>query len=146
MQGSMPTQMDKLGRYQLVQKIATGGMAEIFLAKVAGPAGFEKQVVIKRILPHLVADPLFVRMFLDEARVAAQLSHPPIAQIYDFGREDGTYYLAMELVRGPDLRRLVTAISKLHRALPAELCARIAAQAADALDYAHTALGTDGHP
>jgi serine/threonine-protein kinase len=142
----MSSGLGTLGRYQLVRKIASGGMAEIWLAKAAGPGGFEKQVVLKCILPHLADDPVFIHMFLDEARVAAMLSHPHIAQVYDFGEEGGTFYLAMEAIRGPDLRRLLTAIQRLHRRIPVELCARIIAQAADALDYAHEAVDPDGNP
>ncbi len=93
-----------LGRYQLVRKLATGGMAEVFLAKAVGPGGFEKQLVIKRILPTLAEDPEFVEMFLHEARLAAQLNHPNVVQIFDFGEVNGTYYLAMEFVDGPSLR------------------------------------------
>src|SRR5438309_8857800 len=107
----MPAEI-AFGRYALVKRLAMGGMAEIWLAKQAGPAGFEKQLVVKRILPHLVEDEQFVRMFLDEARLAAQLSHPNIAQVNDFGEVDGAYYIAMELIRGPDLRRLLRACQK----------------------------------
>src|SRR4051812_29982261 len=98
----MPPQEHDFGRYRLMKRLALGGMAEIWLAKQAGPAGFEKMLVVKRVLPHLVEDESFVNMFLDEARLAAQLSHPNIASVTDFGEVEGAYYIAMELVRGPD--------------------------------------------
>src|SRR5713226_9209193 len=81
-------------------------MAEVFLAKAAGPMGFEKTLVLKRILPDLAGDPVFVRMFLAEAKLAASLNHPNIAQIFDFGQEQGAYFIAMEYVDGPNLRSL----------------------------------------
>src|SRR5918992_6283559 len=99
--------MQQMGKYQLVRKLATGGMAEVFLAKAAGPMGFEKTLVLKRILPHLAEDPNFVEMFLAEAKLAAQLNHPNIVQIFDFGESDGAYFIAMEHIDGPNLRALV---------------------------------------
>jgi serine/threonine protein kinase len=96
----------EFGKYRLIKKLATGGMAEVFLAKAAGPMGFEKNLVIKRILPHLAEDPQFVQMFLAEARLAALLNHPNIVQIFDFGEFEDTYYLAMEFIDGPNLRTL----------------------------------------
>jgi eukaryotic-like serine/threonine-protein kinase len=93
--------LTQVGKYQLVSKLATGGMAEVFLARAEGPMGFEKTLVLKRILPHLAEDPAFVGMFFTEARVAAQLNHPHIVQIFDFGQADGTYYLAMEYIDWP---------------------------------------------
>ena len=86
----------RIDRYEPLKKLATGGMAEIFLAKQSGLEGFEKVVVLKRILPHLASDDEFVSMFLDEARIAAKLSHPNVVQIYDLGKADDTFYIAME--------------------------------------------------
>lgn len=97
----------QIGKYQLVRKLASGGMAEVFLAKAAGPRGFEKTLVLKRILPHLAEDAAFVEMFLGEARLAAQLEHPNIVQIFDFGEAEGSFFLAMEFIDGPNLRKLV---------------------------------------
>src|SRR3954464_1122854 len=90
------------GRYTLLQKLAAGGMAEVFLARQAGIDGFEKLVVMKRILPHQSDNPEFVRMFLDEARIAADLSHPNVVNIYDAGQADGLYFITMEYLRGRD--------------------------------------------
>src|SRR5580658_10458385 len=91
-----PPTLPTLGRYSLLTKLATGGMAEIFLARLQGSMGFEKLVVIKRILDSYAEDPDFVSMFLDEAQIASQLNHPNIVQIYDLGDEEGTYFIAME--------------------------------------------------
>ncbi|HEX4621769.1 MAG TPA: protein kinase, partial [Myxococcaceae bacterium] len=86
----------RVGRYRLVQLIATGGMGEVFLARREGPDGRRpERVVIKRILRHLAADAAFVRMFLNEARIAAVLAHPKVVQIYELGSEDGTCFMAM---------------------------------------------------
>src|SRR5215813_4104549 len=93
----------RFGKYTLVAKLATGGMAEIFLARLHGDGGFEKLVCIKRILPHLAKDPQFVAMFLDEARVAARISHPNVCQVFELGEIDGSYYLAMEYLEGVPL-------------------------------------------
>ncbi|MCP3060651.1 protein kinase [Myxococcus sp. K38C18041901] len=125
----------QVGKYQLVRKLASGGMAEVFLAKAAGPMGFEKTLVLKRILPHLAEDPAFVEMFLGEARLAAQLEHPNIVQIFDFGEADGSYFLAMEFIDGPTLRRLVK--RALEQPLPPVVCAKLVAQAAEGLAFAH---------
>ena len=129
--------MTHVGKYQLVSKLATGGMAEVFLAKVAGPMGFEKTLVLKRILPHLAEDPVFVEMFFTEARVAAQLNHPHIVQIFDFGQTDGTYYLAMEYIDGPSLRGLVQAAQAQSEPLSPVLCAWMISEACEGLAFAH---------
>src|SRR5258708_6364482 len=89
-----------------MQKIATGGMGEIFLARQKGPTGYQRQVAVKRLLPHLTDEQEIIDMFFDEARIAALLDHPNIAQIYDLGEENGEYYLAMEYVHGENLRTI----------------------------------------
>jgi serine/threonine-protein kinase len=126
-----------VGKYQLISKLATGGMAEVFLAKVAGPMGFEKTLVLKRILPHLAEDAHFVGMFFTEARVAAQLNHPHIVQIFDFGEAEGTYYLAMEYIDGPDLRTLAARATQAGVQLPPVFCAKLIALACEGLAFAH---------
>jgi serine/threonine-protein kinase len=127
----------ELGKYELVSRLALGGMAEVFLAKAAGPMGFEKTLVVKRILSHLAEDPTFVQMFLSEARLAAQLNHPNIVQIFDFGEADGEYFLAMEYIDGPNLRALVKKARAVGQPLPPALCARIIACACEGLSFAH---------
>ncbi|WP_395845108.1 protein kinase [Archangium violaceum] len=112
-------------------------MAEVFLAKAAGPMGFEKTLVLKRILPHLAEEPAFVEMFLSEAKLAAQLTHPHIVQIFDFGEADGSYFLAMEYIDGPNLRTLVKRASAQGVDLPLAVCARLVAHACDGLAFAH---------
>ncbi len=127
----------RLGKYQLLRKLATGGMAEVFLAKTAGPMGFEKQLVIKRILPHLAEDPQFVQMFLGEAKLAAQLNHPNLVQIFDFGQSDGSYFIAMEYIDGPTVRLLLQRAREQSLAIPFVLAARVVSAAAEGLAYAH---------
>ncbi|MBN8231472.1 serine/threonine protein kinase [Corallococcus macrosporus] len=127
----------QLGKYQLVRKLASGGMAEVFLAKAAGPRGFEKTLVLKRILPHLAEDEAFVEMFLGEAQLAARLDHPNVVQIFDFGEVDGSYFLAMEYIDGPTLRRLIKRSLELKQPLPLGVCAKMVAAAAEGLAFAH---------
>ncbi|MFT5682732.1 MAG: serine/threonine protein kinase, partial [Myxococcota bacterium] len=96
------------GKYHLLEKIATGGMAEVYRARAYGMAGFEKILVIKKILKQLLQDEEFVNLFIDEARIAVQLLHVNIVQVFDLGEVDGQYYMAMEYVHGLDLSRVVT--------------------------------------
>jgi serine/threonine protein kinase len=127
----------RLGKYQLLRKLATGGMAEVFLAKTDGPMGFEKHLVIKRILPHLAEDPQFVAMFLGEAKLAAQLNHPNLVQLFDFGEAEGSYFIAMEFIDGPTLRLLLARARDLRAPVSFALSARIVSLAAEGLAYAH---------
>jgi serine/threonine-protein kinase len=126
-----------LGGYELVQRIAVGGMAEVFLARKPGPDGFCKRVAVKRILPHLQSSPDFVKMFLDEARLAAQLDHPHIVHLHDFGRDGDTYYLAMEHVAGEDLQSIIR--RGRHAGLPIAPAdaATLLIAACEALHHAH---------
>ncbi|ATB30221.1 serine/threonine protein kinase [Melittangium boletus] len=128
---------EQLGKYQLVRKLATGGMAEVFLAKAAGPMGFEKTLVLKRILPHLAELPTFVDMFLAEAKLAARLTHSHIAQIFDFGESEGAYFLAMEYIDGPSLRTLIKRAATHGLAPPPAVCARLISHACEGLAFAH---------
>jgi serine/threonine protein kinase len=133
-----------LGAYQLISRLAVGGMAEIFLARKEGEAGFARTVVVKRILPHLALNEELVEMFLDEARLVAQLHHQNIAQVYDFGIEAGSPYFAMEWVRGRDLREVMRAASA-SGGLPLEHALQIIVGVASGLHYAHEHLGPDRH-
>src|SRR3972149_1154306 len=114
---------ESLGRYTLLRRVAAGGMAEIWKAKALGPAGFQKTVAIKRILPHLVEETEFIQMFIEEAKLAAELVHPNIIQVFDFGQLGANdYFIAMEYVSGPSLARLLKRISERAGGFPA-MCA-----------------------
>ncbi len=132
------------GRYQLLEKIGAGGMAEVFKARMKGEQGFEKIVAIKRIVPHMATNAEFVTMFVDEAKLAAQLNHNNITHIYDLGKVDAWHYIAMEYVEGKDLRTLLKLGKERNFPLPAELALFIAAKIANALDYAHRRPAPDG--
>ncbi len=130
----------RLGKYQLVRRLAVGGMAEVWLAQAAGPGGFSKQLVVKRILPHLAEDRTFVDLFLSEARVAALLNHPNLVHIFDFGEADGTWFLAMEFIDGPNLRVLQDAVREGGEQLSCALAARVVASACEGLAQAHALM------
>jgi serine/threonine-protein kinase len=135
-----------LGKYRLVKLIAAGGMAEVYLARQAGAAGFEKQVCLKRILPHLARDKQFVDMFLNEARLAARLDHPNIVSIFDLGESNGNYFIAMEFIDGPNLRSVAKRAAELNELLPIAEVLKIVAQAAGGLQYAHDLTDPQGRP
>lgn len=137
---------ETFGRYQLLRKLARGGMGEVFLARQRGPVGFEKLLVVKRVLPHLSEDENFIQMFFDEARIAAHLNHPNIAQIYDLGQVDDTYYLAMEYVHGESVSSLNARANEAGQALTMGLKCRIMAEASAGLDFAHRAKSPTGSP
>lgn len=132
------------GRYQLLEKIAAGGMAEVYKARMSGEEGFAKIVAIKRILPHMADNDDFITMFIDEAKLAAQLTHNNIIHIYDLGKEDAYHYIAMEYVEGKDLRSILKTASEKGYPLPVELALFVASKIANALDYAHRRMGLDG--
>lgn len=135
-----------LGKYQLLKRIATGGMAEIFVARVSGIPGFEKIVVVKRILPQLASNQEFIQMFLDEARIAATLHHPNIVQMYDIGAVDGNYFISMEYLHGEDIRHLMKALRQKGEGLPLEHALNIIIGMSAGLHYAHEKVGFDGKP
>ncbi len=139
---------ERLGRYTLLGKLATGGMAEVFLARQDGPQGFAKTVVIKKILPHLTDDAQFVQMFLNEARLAALINHPNVVSIYELGEdpESGTYYMVMEYIDGCNLKRVAHAAAKNHKAIPVSFAAKIVADSCAGLDFAHNLKGEGGKP
>ncbi len=128
---------EKLGKYRLIRLIATGGMGEVFLARQEGPAGFSKNVVIKRILRHLASDQGFVDMFLNEARLAAMIAHPNAVQIFELGKQDETYFIAMEYVHGRSLRGIKQRLLERKEVFSPILAARVCAHALQALHYAH---------
>jgi serine/threonine protein kinase len=128
---------DVYGPYTLVERIAAGGMAEVFKAKRSGVEGFEKVVAVKRILPHLSDNKEFVDMFIDEAKVVAGLNHPNIVQILDLGRLDETYFIAMEYVHGRDLRTIERRAKDKGLRLPLDLSAYVVSRVCSALEHAH---------
>jgi serine/threonine-protein kinase len=140
----------RFGKYTLLSHLATGGMADVFLARQLGPGGFQKECVIKRVLPQLVQDPsnqAFVEMFLQEARIAARLSHPNIVHILDFGQIDGDYFLAMEYVDGVTIESVLEKTRSTGQpALPWPVAVRIVSSVAEGLDHAHKAKDSNGSP
>ena len=138
--GSLP---QVFGRYLLVQRMSRGGMGEIFLAK-HGLAGFEKLAVIKKVLPHLAADPSFISRFVDEAQVAIKLQHVNIAQVFEVGRVGDEYFLALEYVEGRDLRRTLAHLTSRRQRLPVDLALFIGRELANGLAYAHRRTTSDG--
>ena len=128
---------NRFGQYTLVERIARGGMAEVWKAKMSGVEGFEKIVAIKKILPHLSDDSEFVNMFVDEAKLAAQLNHNNIIHIYDFGKIGNSYYIAMEYVEGHDLKDILKQAEVRLHPMPMELGMFVASKVGAALDYAH---------
>lgn len=138
---------EQFGTYQLLEKIGQGGMAEIFVARQGGGlAGFKKKVAIKRIFPHLMEREDLVHMFFDEARIAADLNHPNIVQVYDLGRYDQWVYIAMEYVEGHDLRKVCERGVDAADFIPKELAAWVISQAAAGLHFAHTRADSRGEP
>src|SRR3954467_9844136 len=134
------------GRYELLKRLAGGGMGEVYLARQRGLDGFQKLLVIKTLLPHLCEDEEFITMFKDEARVTAQLIHPNICQVFEFEQVGGVFYMAMEYLRGEDLRRLWKACEQKGIPLRVPLICRIIADAAAGLDFAHSLRNQKGEP
>jgi serine/threonine protein kinase len=139
-------QPSAFGKYFLTRRLAVGGMAEVFAAKLYGTDGFEKDLVIKQILPQYAKDPEFVQSFVGEAKIAVSLNHANVVSIYELGRVDGTYFIAMEYVDGMDLFSLIDACKRHGFALTVGAALLILEDVAKGLDYAHRKLGPDGLP
>lgn len=137
------TPVGKIGRYDVIGRLAMGGMAEIFLARESGPQTVERHVVVKRVLPHVAEDARASDMFVHEARLCMNLSHPNICPIYEFGDAGGSFFLAMEWVRGVSLREL---LDRVKGPLPIPLLVRVFADIAAALHHAHTRTDASGQP
>ena len=135
-----------VGRYEIIGPLATGGMAEILLARLVGPSRFERPVVIKRILPQLARDPSFVAMFLDEARIAARIRHPNVVQVTELGDTDGELYLVMEYLEGESLAGLLRRLAARDMRLPPTLAAHVIAESCAGLHAAHELTDTAGAP
>src|SRR5262250_1930134 len=136
----------QFGRYQLLERLAIGGMAELFKARVVGAHGFQKTVVIKKILPHLAGDASFVNMFIDEAKITARLDHPKIAQVLELGTLADNLYIAMEFVEGVDALAILRSFAQRKLPIPAHLAVHICHEVLDALDYAHQVRDDSGKP
>ncbi|HJZ87029.1 MAG TPA: serine/threonine-protein kinase [Polyangia bacterium] len=144
-----PTQagLPAFGRYRVVRKLATGGMADLYLCEVQGEAAFQKRIAVKRMHQHLAERPEVREWFLDEARVVAQLSHPNIIHVYELGRDEtGSFFIAMELVEGLDLAMLEQRLREAEKPLPLKAALTIGLAICEGLHYAHTATASDGHP
>jgi len=137
---------ETLGGYDLLRRLGSGGMAEVHLARANGIEGFQKLVVLKQILPHLSRDKHFVRMFLEEARLAALLDHPNVVQVFDLGKEEGEYFFTMEFVYGENLSGLIKGLRKVGQPLAFEHVVTIGLGVAAGLHYAHERVGFDGRP
>ena len=134
------------GKYKLLERIAVGGMAEVFLAVRPGLEGFEKTLAIKRMRPHLSKEESFLKMFLFEAKLAAGLQHPHIVQIFDLGKLNDSFYIAMEYISGRDMSRVIPKAEKLGISFPLEYAMAIAERVLDGLAYAHTKTDDFGEP
>ena len=130
-------QPEIFGKYLLMERLASGGMAEIFKAKVFGVDGFEKPMVVKQILPQYNKNREFVEMFIDEAKITVSLSHGNIVTVYELGRIDGVYFIAMEYVDGPTLRHVLRQLGRRGKVVPPAIATAITKGALKALGSAH---------
>jgi serine/threonine protein kinase len=137
---------EEFGRFRLVQRIAVGGMGEIYLARYVTAAGIERLAVVKRILPHLNMDPSFVAYFLNEGRITSLLSHPNVVQTLELGCVGGHYYIALEYIPGETLVRLLANAMRLRQQLSINLVLHLAMQIASALEYIHDLTSLEGNP
>ncbi len=136
----------KFGKYTLLDRIAVGGMAELYRALISGDQGFEKLIAVKRLLPHLAYEESVVTSFIDEAKLAALLQHRNIVQIYDFGSMEGSYFIAMEYLFGKDLHAVMKKAGGTERSLGLENALCITCQICEGLDYAHGLKDLQGNP
>jgi serine/threonine-protein kinase len=146
MSTAAPRDSSRFGKYQLIDRIAVGGMAEIFLAHQVDGEGLETPVVIKRIRSHLSKHASFVKMFLNEARLAAQLNHPNIVQIHDLGKIGESYFIAMEYIFGRDMRSIIPKAEEVGIPFPLVYALRIASDVCAGLHYAHQKVDLYGNP
>ena len=132
------------GKYYLLERINVGGMAEVFKAKTYGVEGFERLLAVKRILPNIAEDEEFITMFIDEAKIAVQLNHANIAQIFDLGKVDDSYFIALEYVHGKDLRAIFDRCRAISEAMPIPQACFITMKVCEGLDYAHNKRDSTG--
>lgn len=136
----------QFGRYELLEHLASGGMGEIYLARMKGAANFEKRCVIKKLLPHLAREDAFVSKFIDEANIVVQLTHGNIVPVFDMGEHNGELYIAMEYIPGADLRSLLKQLTAHQHLLPVPHAVHIVAEVCKGLAYAHRKTDLEGHP
>ncbi len=136
----------RFGRYVLVDRLGVGGMAEVFRALVLGPEEFQRVVVVKRILPTLSANPAFIKMFIDEAKVTGRMSHPNVIQVHEFGRHQQQHFIAMEYLHGRNLNNILARLVERRQNLPPSIAAEIMRQACRGLAYAHGLRDMEGKP
>ncbi|MDB4952446.1 MAG: Protein kinase [Myxococcales bacterium] len=137
---------ERLGRYVVLRHLASGGMADVLLARTDGIEGFERHIILKRIRAEHAKDQRFITMFLDEARTAANLHHQNIVQVFDIGENAGEYFFAMEYIHGEDLRNILSAVARSRTHMPLGYVVAIVASAAAGLHYAHERRGSDKKP
>jgi eukaryotic-like serine/threonine-protein kinase len=144
--GPATTEVTRIGRYEILDKVGVGGMAEVFRALARGPGRYQRELIIKRILPHLADDPEFVRAFVEEGKILGLLSHPNIVGVYDFGEADGRHYLALEYLDGPSLAALITRAAASERPLPVGVVAYVAREVCRGLAAVHALCDLRGRP
>lgn len=142
----MLTVPDRIGPYQVLERISAGGMAEVYRAKQTGADNFERPVAIKRILPHIARDPNFIAMFQAEAKLAVQLQHGNICQIYQLGRHEDSFYIALEYVDGRDVGAILDLHQKQNKPIPLPQACYIIGRVCEGLDYAHNKKSSQGEP
>lgn len=136
----------QFGKYFILEKLAVGGMAEIYKAKTYGAEGFEKLLAIKRILPHAAEDKDFINMLVDEAKLSVVLSHANIVQVFDLGKVGNDYFISMEFIHGVNLRDVLYRLREQNKKLPMELAAYVASEVSKGLDYAHRKTDSNNQP
>jgi serine/threonine-protein kinase len=136
----------RIGRYEILARVGTGGMAEAFRAMARGPGGYQRELIIKSILPALASDPEFVRLFIAEAKLLGMINHPNVVQVYDFGEQDGRHFLALEYLDGPCLEQILRFLVRTDQMMSVALVAHIAREMCLGLSAAHRLCGPDGEP
>ena len=136
----------RIGRYEVIRAIASGGMATVHLARTVGEGGFERLVAIKVMHPHIATDPAFVAMFLDEARLAARIRHPNVVATHDVQKSPAGVFLVMDYIDGPSLHTVLRALHERDRVLPLDITLRIMGDALAGLHAAHELCGENGEP
>src|SRR6185295_19945903 len=144
MEGGCPVETTRTGKYEVLRPLASGGMAELHLVRAHDPEHAGRLMVVKRLHPRLAIQPEFVRMFLDEARIASTLQHPNIVEVYESGDDAGQYYIAMEYLHGHDLRDAMGQMNRRRVPIPIDQALSIARSVAAGLHYTHEHTDADG--